>query len=41
MLREDYQATCDHLWAGYLKQRQNYYRSERRWLDAPFWSRRQ
>lgn len=36
----DYQATCEELWRNYLVQYRDYYLAERRWSDAPFWSRR-
>ncbi len=36
----DYQAACDELWKHYLMQYRDYYLAERRWSDAPFWSRR-
>ena len=36
----DYQASCDKLWAHYVRQYRDYYLAERRWPNAPFWSRR-
>ena len=36
----DYQAVCEELWKNYLMQYRDYYLAERRWSEAPFWSRR-
>ena len=38
--QEDYQTACERLWLDFLRDRRDYYRAERRWMNAPFWSRR-
>src|SRR5262249_13079182 len=35
-----YSAVLGEVWAAYAANRLDYYRMERRWAEAPFWSRR-
>lgn len=36
-----YVARLEGIWAAYLRRHRLAYRAERRWLDSPFWKRRQ
>ena len=38
--KSNYQSACEELWKSYLMKYRDYYLAERRWSDAPFWSRR-
>jgi flavin-dependent dehydrogenase len=38
---KDYQAASEQLWLNFLREYREFYRTELRWRNRPFWSRRQ